>query len=448
MWPLKLRANILVVLIFFATGPLSASAHEMYHVAVVEIEAVSQETGPCPGSPASSVSCFGTLLGAKGTAFLARNSNLLITSDHLISDLGKIDPDRLSIGVRFGGHDELRRDALIETRDLRYDLMVLRVRNAPDLDGVDLSSSPNEALNASDDEVCAYGYRLNYATLNEICGKIDRENPPWEPGLTYLWTTDFLFGNGMSGGPIFAKDTDTVVAVIKGRDRDESSHVGWAVPISYIMPSLPSIQFAEVVPSDQSSNLAIWELFDNAKVQFEHVELKQVSEEKSREFYYRNRHCQSNHTLEWRVEPQEGRLIDVDSVDIQIGQSSNTATPTITTTKDGITIRGVVRNNGSCGPRLPFSNNRAFYDGRGMLKANISYREVSITRESTSQELLFEIPAASRFSIPLEVSQLVSANIIVEQDGIWRNLEELVDTRVTTEQLEGSAVVNVLVEPR
>jgi len=97
-----------------------------------------------------------------------------------------------------------------------------------------------------------------------------------------------------------------------------------------------------------------------------------------------NEHCQGPTPIAWTYTPSPGCSIDITSVSAPAGVSSqSTYNGVQSLTGTGFLVTGVVRNNGSCAPRI--IGQRAYVDGRGTIGVNARWKDICITSTETPQ---------------------------------------------------------------
>ncbi len=84
-----------------------------------------------------------------------------------------------------------------------------------------------------------------------------------------------------------------------------------------------------------------------------------------------NDHCQGGREVVWTYSPTQGCIVDMGTVNVSHSKSSNsTYNGVINLTNQGFQVRGIVRNNGQCGPfGVP-------KDGRGNLNVSANWLDV------------------------------------------------------------------------
>lgn len=100
---------------------------------------------------------------------------------------------------------------------------------------------------------------------------------------------------------------------------------------------------------------------------------------------HRNGHCQGDRAMAWTYNPQGGCKIDMNSVNISHSNSSQSSYGGVhNLTQNGFQVRGTVRNNGTCAPRI--FGQRAFVDGRGSLNVTANWVDVCTEGKEVQQE--------------------------------------------------------------
>jgi len=98
---------------------------------------------------------------------------------------------------------------------------------------------------------------------------------------------------------------------------------------------------------------------------------------RTQKFSHTNDHCSSDRHPVWNVNRTSGWKIDPHSIRVHEHSRSSRSlnSGAINRGERGFQLGGVVRNNGDCGPFLPLTNRRAYYDGRGWLTVHATYAE-------------------------------------------------------------------------
>lgn len=94
---------------------------------------------------------------------------------------------------------------------------------------------------------------------------------------------------------------------------------------------------------------------------------------------YRNGHCSGSAAKVWTYRPAEACTIDVTSIKVNHSKSSNSSYEgVLNASPAGFQVRGVVRNNGSCGP--------FFKDGRGSLNVTATWTDTCSSQKEAQLE--------------------------------------------------------------
>lgn len=135
----------------------------------------------------------------------------------------------------------------------------------------------------------------------------------------------------------------------------------------------------------------------------------EVRKNRSQPNSYRNAHCQGERTMVWTYNPAGGCKIDVQSVTVSHSTSSQSSYNGVQNlSENGFQVVGVVRNNGTCAPRI--LGQRAYVDGRGSLNVtanwvDICQEEKEIELESESGELTWK--KQKSFQMPTNTTRFV-----------------------------------------
>ncbi len=141
-----------------------------------------------------------------------------------------------------------------------------------------------------------------------------------------------------------------------------------------------------------------------AYVSTEEIERKQ----RTQSFYQRNDHCSRGRTFSWSAIPQSGYEVDIQSVKYSVTtRSTNSKLNSVMPSVASIDVVARVVNNGSCGPKIPFSNDRAYYDARGAFGITVTWDDIKRTSKAIpneagkgyiawGQDLAIELPADTK----------------------------------------------------
>lgn len=175
-----------------------------------------------------------TEVDSYATGFLVSSDGLIVTVYHLISELGDVAPETVTIDARIAEKSANPRRAAIVDASINIDLMLLKI--PPSLEpyaNVKLGSALDH-----DDEKPIYTSGFPRAMpYRKQPGIIEGR---WGLG-GYLWATSFDFKEGQSGSPIYNRD-GYVLGLVKG----VADGVGYIIPISFADSLLAQVRLREI----------------------------------------------------------------------------------------------------------------------------------------------------------------------------------------------------------
>ncbi|PNI06207.1 hypothetical protein C1N32_04195 [Vibrio diazotrophicus] len=142
-----------------------------------------------------------------------------------------------------------------------------------------------------------------------------------------------------------------------------------------------------------------------------------------------NGHCQGARDVVWTYSPAAGCKIDINSINVSHSKSSRSAfNGTHNVTVDGFQVRAVVRNNGTCAPRI--FGQRAYVDGRGNVNVNAKWvdvcpQDVEVKKEQLegvliwTKEEVFEMPENTQRFV-LVVKQVDGQQVVVKGSEVHK----------------------------
>lgn len=111
-------------------------------------------------------------------------------------------------------------------------------------------------------------------------------------------------------------------------------------------------------------------------------------------FHSGNRHCQeqSNYSLNYSVQNGPGYSIIPGSVSFTetSGNGDRSITGPLDFSPNGFRMQSTLKNSGDCGPKIPFTDRRIFYDGRAWSGGVVAWTEVTTV---TAQKVESSSPA-------------------------------------------------------
>jgi serine protease Do len=201
-------------------------AHKQVRPSLVYLKATGQVRG---GENASSEA--ETTLG---TGFVVSSDGLVLTTHHIISELGDVEPRTVSIEARIAEKSANARPAAIVDDAINMDLLLLKLPPGPD-DYVPVSlGSAYDHDDTQDIYTSGFPRSISYRTQN---GRIEAREGPGG----YLWVTDLNFEYGQSGSPIYNGDGE-VIGVVKGVE----GSLNYIVPIEFADSLLAQVRLREM----------------------------------------------------------------------------------------------------------------------------------------------------------------------------------------------------------
>ncbi len=165
-----------------------------------------------------------------GTGFFVNSQGYIVTSLHLIKQLGAVIPE----SIRFEVNTDLNETPItaiqIERRD-QVDILVLLAKMGMRPFSV-LRRERNVMRRVREGETRVYtsGFPKGYGAIIDNGAITSFEGPVSPPSPT--WTTNMTFKGGQSGSPIYLED-GSVIAVAKGVDAG-TTQIGIVVPIMHV----------------------------------------------------------------------------------------------------------------------------------------------------------------------------------------------------------------------
>jgi len=377
---------------------------EQKSIAYIEVKTISKKEG-----------AVGRGIGSTGTGFRFGANMSVVTSEHLLSKLEPYDLANREIFVRFGSPDATPRKAIIVDEDRGKDVLILKVRK-PEVEIPRLHSSSSINLKENETEVCAAGFPQGYG-YRIRCGKLQSLDGPFVEGLSHLYTTDFTFGPGMSGAPVYEKNSGAVIGIVKGREDSQEVAVGFVVPIDYARRLLPTVLYASA-PDVKPIETAVLSAEPAASIVFEtKTVVDSQSEEKEKSFYHRNKHCQRSSVQTWEIKAPEGSLINTDSVSLSNKKaSSKSVLPKILSISEAkIVVQAKAINNGSC---VEIFGDVVSRDGRGSVGVKVSYELIKNATEIKENVVKLNLEVGESVSLEGAIPDSIRLSIRDEDNNI------------------------------
>jgi hypothetical protein len=377
---------------------------EQTSIAYIEVKTISKKEG-----------AVGRGIGSKGTGFRFGSNMSVVTSEHLLSKLEPYDLANREIFVRFGSPDATPRKAIIVDEDRSKDVLILKVRK-PEVEIPRLHSSSTINLEENETAVCAAGFPHGYG-YTKRCGKLQSLDGPFVEGLSHLYTTDFTFGPGMSGAPVYEKNSGAVIGIVKGREDSDEVAVGFVVPINYALRLLPTVLYASS-PDAKPIETALLSAEPAAAIVFEtETVVDSQNEKKEKSFYHRNQHCKRTSVQKWEIKAPEGSLIDTDSVSLSNKKaSSKSVLPKIVSISESkIVVQAIAINNGSC---VKIFGDVVSRDGRGSVGVKVNYELIKNTTEIKENVVKLNLEVGESVSLEGAIPESIRLSIRDERNNI------------------------------
>ena len=232
-----MRAAIMVIAVIFSLAGLAGSAQaqdaDATHAAMRKSLVYLKATGT-----GASGAIAGVPMEATGTGFLVSGDGFILTSYHLLSQLGDVRPETIEIWANIAEKVKvLKFKAATVNAVPENDLLLLKVPSGVDGHIPVKIGSFAESYSASQVLTSGFPSAIDYHTVN---GRISSR----DTGSGYLWTVDMAFAPGQSGSPVYTPD-GTVIGVAKGQSIN-SPDINHMVPIHLADPLIGHLRIAEM----------------------------------------------------------------------------------------------------------------------------------------------------------------------------------------------------------
>ncbi len=138
---------------------------------------------------------------------------------------------------------------------------------------------------------------------------------------------------------------------------------------------------------------------------------------RSENFAANNSHCSAGFDRSFNFSAMSGWMIDPASIKAQCNSSTKSSCQGVQNVSSvGFQYRVRIENNGDCGPRIPFTRTRSWYDGRGSAGGKVTWNDIKyvpteVIHETAATDLqwgkdeVIELPTGSK-SFALTIEQI------------------------------------------
>jgi hypothetical protein len=228
----------LALLLALALAMLSAApglAHGDPHPAMRKSLVYLKASGITGGSGAT----VGQPVEQEATGFFVSDDGLILTTYHLLGDLGDVDGQTVTIAAHVGsktGQPAFDNATIMNAAPL-LDLLLLKVD--PGIDTiVPVKLGTAESL-STDDDIYTSGFRETSPYHTDRGHLTSRTGP-----RGHLWTVSTRFESGQSGSPIYNAE-GRVIGIAKGND-GKAPDQNYMVPIQFADPLLAHLRLLEM----------------------------------------------------------------------------------------------------------------------------------------------------------------------------------------------------------
>ncbi len=170
------------------------------------------------------------------TGFLVSNDGLVLTTYHLISELGDVDPQSVRIDARIKQKNANVWRAAIVDASINTSLLLLKIPPSSEkYTKVRLGSA--QSHNDSD-PIYTSGFPKSSSTPRKHDQKIESREGPGG----HLWTTGLKFKYGESGSPIYNADGQ-VIGIVKS---DKENQTAYMIPIGFADSLMAQVRLREI----------------------------------------------------------------------------------------------------------------------------------------------------------------------------------------------------------
>lgn len=327
-----LALNVLCLLIPLASTRAEDAKPDLQQIKGAIVVVIGKGTVPSQGNAP---------IASQGTGFFVSKDGLLVTSDHLRTDLAAADPDTISYEVHFGATSP---DVVKATPVYIQPVADIMVLHAPveDRDVPILIPGTRKEIPTGIASVYTAGYPQGYQY--SVDEGIIKSYGTIDP--VPVWTTSLNFKAGQSGSPVVLANLH-VIAIVKGNDTAAAS-LGLVVPSRYVPPeywdgpSTPSQAIKQALAAgnlDKVTRISIEGLVSSTDPVTRQIVVDLANDS-----------CAGTKTKTFRVDASPGYAIDQSTIRIEPLRIIGEASKYVTTDRSsqGFTLAVELSNVGHC----------------------------------------------------------------------------------------------------
>jgi S1-C subfamily serine protease len=212
----------------------------------------------------------GTKPVTQATGFLVSNDGFILTTYHLLSELGQVAPESVEIGANVFKKAPNPEFVAVPVQAMpEFDLLLLKVSPSAEPFTPLVLGTLADALSATAVNTSGFPKSANYRPDSGSIGSKDTTSG-------YLWeVNDMPFDFGQSGSPVYT-DEGVVVGVAKGQ-LDGSPGVNYMIPIQFADSLLATIRLSDMRAQIEMLTNRLTEL-ESKKVDPAALQLKEARE--------------------------------------------------------------------------------------------------------------------------------------------------------------------------
>lgn len=170
-----------------------------------------------------------------GTGFIVSQDGLVLTTSHLLTDLGDVKPQSVKIDARIAQKNANPWNAVIVDAAVNTELLLLKI--PPSREPYSKLRLGNAQKHNDDDSIYTSGFPESI-TYKKTKGVIEAREGPGG----HLWMTSISYTRGLNGSPIY-NSKSTVIGVLRG---DKSSTQTFMIPIGFADSLLAQVRLREI----------------------------------------------------------------------------------------------------------------------------------------------------------------------------------------------------------